>query len=133
MANSLVPQLDVHLGFETFGILGRFHLVRIEDEHSTFSLSPNYESTIFFYKASFVVETNLHALLKDLADRDQCFSYCRYMQDVFDASLFTFFPGWDIADVPNEMCGVDSRLYLSWVDPTFLSHETTLGVMSCMM
>ena len=32
VADSLVPQLDVCLGFETFGVLGRFYLVRVEDE-----------------------------------------------------------------------------------------------------
>ena len=32
VADSLVPQLDICLGFETFGILGRFYLVQVEDE-----------------------------------------------------------------------------------------------------
>ena len=68
MGDSLVPQLDVHLGFETFGIHGLFHLVRIENEHAAFSPSLSYESTIFLDEATFVVEMNLHALLHDLAD-----------------------------------------------------------------
>ena len=68
VADSLVPQLDVRLGFETFVIHGRYHLVQIENEHATFSPSSCYESTIFFDKASSVVETDLHALLHDLAD-----------------------------------------------------------------
>ena len=32
VADSLVPQLDVCLHFATFGIHGRFYLVRVEDE-----------------------------------------------------------------------------------------------------
>ena len=32
VADSLVPQLDVCLGLETFGAHGRFYLVRVEDE-----------------------------------------------------------------------------------------------------
>ena len=32
MANPLVSQLDVCLGFVTFGVHGRFYLVRFEDE-----------------------------------------------------------------------------------------------------
>ena len=70
VADSLVPQLDVCLDFETFGVHGRFYLVRIEDEHAAFSPPLSYDSTIFCYKASSVVETDLHALLHDLADRD---------------------------------------------------------------
>ena len=32
VADSLVPQLDVCLGYETFGVHGRFYLVQVEDE-----------------------------------------------------------------------------------------------------
>ena len=68
MADSLVPQLDFFLGFETFGVHGRFYLVRVEDEQATVSPSLGYESAIFLDEATFVVEANLHALLHDLAD-----------------------------------------------------------------
>ena len=64
---------------------------------------------MFLDEATFVVETKLHALLHDLADRDQMLCYGGYMQDIYSASLFTFFPKWDIVDVPNGMCGVVSR------------------------
>ena len=37
-------------------------------------------------------EGDLHALLHDLADRDQFFCYGGNMQDIFYASLVTFFP-----------------------------------------
>ena len=67
VADSLVPQLNVCLGFETFGVHGRFYLVRIEDEHATFSPSLGYDSTISLDEASVVVETDLHALLHDLS------------------------------------------------------------------
>ena len=79
MADSLVPQLDVRLGFETFGIHGRFHLVRIENEHTAFSPSLSYESNIFLNEAIFIVGTNLHALLLDLANQDQILCYGGYM------------------------------------------------------
>ena len=92
MANSLVPQLDVRLSFETFGIHGRFHLLRIEsNEHSAFSPSPSYELANFFNKASFVVELYLHALLHDLADRDQILSDCRNLKNILDAIIFVVF------------------------------------------
>ena len=61
VANSLVPQLDVCLGFVTFGVNGRFYLVRIENEHATFTLPLRYERSIFLDEATFVVEANLHA------------------------------------------------------------------------
>ena len=32
VADLFVPQLDIFLGFETFGVHGRFYLVRVEDE-----------------------------------------------------------------------------------------------------
>ena len=71
------------------------------------------ESTIFLDEATFVVEADLHALLHDLADRDQFFCYGGNMQDIFYASLVTFFPEWDIADVPNRMRSVVSGLYVA--------------------
>ena len=57
--------------FETFGVHGRFYLVRIEDEHAAFSPSLHYEWTIFLDEETFVVKADLHALFHDLADRDQ--------------------------------------------------------------
>ena len=56
VVDSLVPQLDVYLGFETFGVNGRFYLVRVEDEHATISTSLGYESAIFLDEATFVVQ-----------------------------------------------------------------------------
>ena len=99
VADSLVPQLDVCLSFETFDIHGRFYLIRIEDEHATFSPPLRYELAIFLDEATFVVEADLHALLHDLADRDQILCYCGHVQDILDASLLAFFSEWDNADV----------------------------------
>ena len=99
VADSLVPQLDVCLGFETFGLHGRFYLIRIEDKHAAFSPPLSYESAIFLEETTFVVETNLHALLHDLADRGQILCYCGHVREILDASLLAFFPEWDIADV----------------------------------
>ena len=56
---------------------------------------------------------DLHALLHDLADRDQILYYCGHVQDILDASLLAFFPEWDIADVPNGMRSVVSGLYVA--------------------
>ena len=111
MADSLVPQLNVCLGFETFGVHGRFYLVRVKDEHVSVSPSLGYESAIFFNERTFVVEADLHALLHDLADRNQILCYCGHVQDILDASLLAFFPKWDIADVSNGMRSVISHLY----------------------
>ena len=116
VADSLVPQLDVCLDFETFGVHGRFYLVRAEDEQVTVSPSLRNESTIFLDEATFIVEENLHALLHDLADRDQILCDGGYTQDIFYACLFAIFPEWDIANVLNGMCGVVSRLYVvGWI------------------
>ena len=88
MADSLVPQLNVCLGFETFRVHSRFYLIRVKDEHAAFSLLLSYELTIFLDKATFIVEANLHALLHDLADQDQIFCYGGNMQDIFYARTF---------------------------------------------
>ena len=113
MADSFVPQLDVCLSFETFGVQGRFYLVRVEDEQATVSPSLGYKSAVFLDEATFVVEANLHALLHDLANRDQILCDGGYIQDIFYASLLTFFPEWDIADVPNGMRSIVSGLYVA--------------------
>ena len=108
VADSLVPQLDVCLGFETFGVHGRVYLVRIKDEQATVSLSLGYESAIFLDEADF------NALLHDLADRDQILCYCEQnVQDILDTSFLAFFPEWDIADVPNGMRSVVFGLYVA--------------------
>ena len=83
----------------------------VDVQHVTVSPSLGYESAIFLNEIAFVVEADLHALLHDLADRDQILRYCGHVQDILDASLLAFFPEWDIADVPNGMCGVVTCLY----------------------
>ena len=106
LADSLVPQLDVRLDFKTFGIRGRFHLIRIENEHAAFSLSPRYKLAIFFYKASSIVETDLHASLHDLANRGQILCVCRNVQDILDTIVFASLAEWNVVDV----CGVSSPI-----------------------
>ena len=71
VANSLVPQLYVGIGFRAFCEHGRLHLVQIEDEHSALSSSACDDATLFFDEAPVLVESNLHPLLNHLADRDQ--------------------------------------------------------------
>ena len=94
--------------FRAFCEHGRFHLVRIENEHSALSSSVHDYSTLFFDETTALVESNLHPLLNNLADRDQILRDGRYMQDIFDVGLLTFFVGWNIADVPNRMRSVVS-------------------------
>ena len=77
------------------------------------SPSLGYESAIFLDEATFVVEADLHALLHDLANRDQILCYCGHVQDILYASSVTFFPEWDIADVSNGMLSVVSVLYVA--------------------
>ena len=111
MADSFVLELDACLGFETFSVHCLFHLIRIEDGHSAFSSSLGYELDIFLDEATFIVEADLYALLRDLTNRDQILCYCGHFQDILDSSSLAFFPEWDIADVKNRVCGVVSRLY----------------------
>ena len=68
---------------------------------------------MFFYKSSFVVETDLHALLHDLANGDKILCYCRNVQDILDAIVFSVFTEWNVADVSNGMYDVVSRLYVA--------------------
>mgnify|MGYP000479906810 CR=1 FL=1 len=94
MIDSLVPQLEVLLSFETLGIQSRFHLIRFENEHSTFSPSSSYESAIFLNEASFVVETNFHSLLHNLAYREQIRHYHRHVQDILDVIVLAIVAEW---------------------------------------
>ena len=52
MVDSLVPQLNACLSFETFGIHGRFYLVRVEDGQVTVSPSLGYDSAVFLDEAT---------------------------------------------------------------------------------
>ena len=70
----------------------------------------SHESTFLLDEATTPVESNLHALLNNLADGDQILRYGQCMQDVVDASLFTFLPEWDIADMLNGVSGIISSL-----------------------
>ena len=84
MANSLVPQLYVGLGFRAFREHGGFHLLRIENEHPPLSSSAHDDSAFFFDEAAFLVESHLHPLLNHLADRDQILCDGGKMQDIFN-------------------------------------------------
>ena len=108
VVDSLVPQLNIRLNLETFGIHGRFYLIQIENKYLAFSPSFGNEFAILFYKAASIVEIDLHALLHDLADWDQILRYRRNVQDILDAIVFAFFAKWNTAAVLNGMCGVVS-------------------------
>ena len=68
VAYPLVPQLYVSVGSLALGIHCRIHLVRVEDEHLTFSPTPSDESAFFFDEASSIIEADLHALFDYLAN-----------------------------------------------------------------
>ena len=72
----------------------RFHLVRFEDEHPTFSSTTSDNSAFIFYEAPSIVEANMHALFYNLADRDRILRYSRNMQDVIDVGLVALFSEW---------------------------------------
>ena len=57
VAYSHVPQFQVGFSFEAFGKHVLLRLVRIEDEHSTFSSTVSYESTVVFHEAPSIVES----------------------------------------------------------------------------
>ena len=101
VAYPLVPQIYVSVGLSALGIHCRFHLVRIEDEHSAFSSITSNNSAFLFDDTPSIVEPNLHALFHDLADRDQILRYCWNMQDVLDVGLVALFTEWDITDMLN--------------------------------
>ena len=102
VANSLVPQLYVGIGFGAFCEHGRFHLVCIKNKHA------HDDSTLFFNEAPALVESDLHPLLNNLADRDQILRDGGNMQDIFNVGFLTFFAERDITDVPNRMRSVVS-------------------------
>ena len=108
VANSLVPQLNDRVTFRAFCKHGQFHLVRIENEHSALSSSARNESALFFNETTTLVESYLHALFNNLADRDQILHDGRNMQDILNVSLLTFFAEWNIANVPNQVRSVIS-------------------------
>ena len=108
MANSLVPQLYVGLGFRAFREHGGFHLLRIENEHPPLSSSAHDDSAFFFDEAAFLVESHLHPLLNHLADRDQILHDGGNMQNIFNVCLLTFFAERNIANVPNRVRSVIS-------------------------
>ena len=73
---------------------------------STFPSTTSDDSAFLFNAATTLVESNAHALLNNLADRDQIHCYGQYMQDVFYASLLVFFSKGDIAEMPNGVSGI---------------------------
>ena len=68
MADSLVPYVQVGLGFEALCEHSRFDLGRCEDKHTTFTTTVSYDSAVFFDEAPLIVEAYLHSLLDYLTD-----------------------------------------------------------------
>ena len=91
VANLLVPQIYVLIGFGAFCEHDRFYLVRNENENSALSSSARDNSALFFYKATALVESYLHALFNHLVDRDQILRDDQNMQDILNVGLLTFF------------------------------------------
>ena len=61
------------------------------------------DSALFFHETTVLVESNLHALLNNVADWDQILCDSRNMQDIFNIGLLTFCAERNIADVPNRV------------------------------
>ena len=109
----------------------RFHLVRVENEHPTFFSSSRGETIFLLDKATFMVETDLHALFYDLANQDQILHYSWNMQDVLDVGWVALLAVWDINDMSYWMCCVISSLYIAWSFP--LSQVSKPFLMMCHM
>ena len=60
MVESSVPQVDVGLDLESFGVHGQFQLVHIDDEILNFSTSMNDKLTRTLNEVTSSVEPNLH-------------------------------------------------------------------------
>ena len=90
----------------------RFHLVRIENKHLTFSSTARDNSAFLFYEVSFIVELNFRALFHNLANRDQILRYCRNMQDALDVGLVTLFTEWDITDMLNGVNHINPSFHI---------------------
>ena len=82
--------------------------MRIKNKHSALSSSARDDSDLFIDETTALVESNLHGLLNNLADRGHILRDSRNMQDIFNVGLFTFFDEWNIADVLNQMRSVVS-------------------------
>ena len=68
MADSLMPYVQVGLGFKALCEHSRFDLGRCEDKHTAFSATVSYDSVVFFDEAPLIVEAYLHSLLDYLTD-----------------------------------------------------------------
>ena len=131
VAYPLVPQLNVGVDSLTPGIHCRFHLMRVEDEHLTFSPTTCDKSvTFFFNESSSIIEANLHALFHNLADRDKIFCYCWNMQDIVDVGLIALFAEWDITNILKGVNCVISFPH-SRVVRAFVALRTNLHETSC--
>ena len=64
------PKLYVGIGFMAFSKHCRFHLVGLESKHSTFSSHTSDGASFLLYKATSVIEPDLHALFHDLSDKE---------------------------------------------------------------
>ena len=92
--------------------------MRIENEHSALSSSTRDASALFFDETTSLVESNLHALFNNSADRDQILRDSRNMQDIFNVGFLTFFAERNIVDMPNwTRCRENSRLRVGWTGP----------------
>ena len=108
MADSSLPQVDIRLYHESFGVHGRFHLFYVKDEYLTFSMLTNDKLTLILDGATSSVEPNL--------------------QDVFDIPLFTRMAESHVFNAFDWVCRVVSCLDL--VGPLRLSHNLELLFMA---
>jgi hypothetical protein len=110
VAYSLVPQVDIRLGFLSLreqsgvgAIVGA-----VEDEHPPVSAPLRNNPAFFFDEGSKVRKPNLHPLVDDLSDRDQVLRNRRNVQHIHE---FPFLPDTaqgNFFDVRNRMRSVIS-------------------------
>ena len=78
----LVPQVDVRLNLLPFGKHNGVDVICFEDKHPPFSAPVCNNSVFFFNETHEMSESNLHAFVNNLFDRDQILGDYRNMQDV---------------------------------------------------
>ena len=79
MVDSFMSKLYVSMSFSAFCKHGLFPLVRMKNEHLALFSSVSDESAFFRDETTSLVESNLHALLHNLVDKDQILCDGQYM------------------------------------------------------
>ena len=90
MANLLVPYIQAGFNFEALYKHGRFHLIRCEGKHASFTAAVRYDLIASLDEAPIIVKSYLHSLFDNLTDRDNVFCDGRDMQYILEVGLVAF-------------------------------------------